>query len=514
MFRLSTEPLQPEQLKDGLRDDRAGACCTFEGWVRNHNEGAAVERLEYEAYAELCLSEADKILQEAIDRFGLYQADCVHRVGELAIGDMAVWVGVSSAHRGEGFDACRWIIDAIKHRLPIWKKEHYVTGDSGWVNCERCVAHTHAHGHSAGVSETEFYTRQVILDEVGPAGQERLKNAKVLVVGAGGLGCPALAYLAAAGVGTIGICEADLLEASNLHRQVLYDAADVGKPKAQLAAGRLTAQNPHVRVISHPVRLATSNAEELLRDYDLILDCTDNFDTKFLISDAAVLLGKPVVFASIYQMEGQLQVYMPGVTPCLRCLWPETPEAGCVGSCAEVGVLGAVPGVFGTLQAMEALKLLLEMTMPAQGELMLYNLRNHGQQRIRIERNEACPACGGCAGLTSIAESPSGKQVDVALDWTALEESARDGYTLVDIRDVEEAALVPLAEIPHVAEPSSGLDFAALPFGKDGRYVLCCARGMRSRTLAKHLRDLGYDVYSQPGGVPRLLASARTVRQD
>src|SRR4051812_49386997 len=299
-FRFSSLPLDPAALQRELRDDHCGGFAAFEGWVRDHNEGHAVTRLEYEAFAELAEKEGARIVQAAIEKFGVMRAQCVHRIGSLGPGEVAVWVGVSAAHRDEAFRACRYIIDEVKHRVPIWKKEHYVNGDSGWVNCERCALpsaheherghdHAHDHGHAQDHAvPVPDYSRQVALREVGVAGQARLRAASVLVVGAGGLGVPVLQYLAGAGVGRLGIIDGDQLEPSNLHRQTWYALADCGREKAQLAAERVRALNPEVRVEAHALRLDAGNCERLAHGYDLVLDCSDNFSTKFLLNDLAL----------------------------------------------------------------------------------------------------------------------------------------------------------------------------------------------------------------------------------
>jgi adenylyltransferase/sulfurtransferase len=308
-FRFSLDALDTAALQRELRDETCGGFAAFEGWVRNHNEGHAVTRLEYEAFVELAEKEG-RTNRHGCDRaLRRHTCACVHRVGSLALGDVAVWVGVSAAHRDEAFRACRFIIDEVKHRLPIWKKEHYVNGDSGWVNCERCAAaahpvevaapavhpaegaaqaahaHDHAHRHRA---LTPDYSRQIALREVGPEGQARLRAASVLVVGAGGLGVPVLQYLAGAGIGRLGIIDGDRLEPSNLHRQTWYALSDCGQEKSSLAAARVRALNPEVRVESHALRVDAGNAASLAAGYDLILDCSDNFATKFLLNDLAL----------------------------------------------------------------------------------------------------------------------------------------------------------------------------------------------------------------------------------
>ena len=454
--------------------------------------------------------------KEAIRRFGVINASCVHRVGSLAIGDMAVWVGVSSRHRAEAFAACRFIIDEVKHRVPIWKKEHYVTGNSGWVNCERCAEHAHEDSAHAAVGTGQHahthashellaqapgpapqalpdYSRQIALREVGAAGQQKLRDARVLVIGAGGLGVPVLNYLAGAGVGRLGIAEADTLDASNLHRQPLYSLHDVGKPKAELAAHRLHELNPDVRVQPHD-RITALNAIELLTQYDLVIECSDNFATKFLVNDAAVKARKPAIFASVYQYEGQLQVYRPDIDgACLRCLWPEATRDGVVGNCAEAGVLGPVPGVLGTLQALEALKLLLDLPGQLKNEMVLFDLLTLEQRKLKTTRRAGCPH-----DASIVIESAP----DVEIALADLQPTSVNGYALIDVRDAPEVAASPITPtasrhvpLPALLADSSSLDPAA-------HYLLICARGSRSRAAAEHLRSLGFShAYSLRGGL-------------
>src|SRR5690349_6904962 len=419
VFRFSHTPIDSSTLRAELANPESGGYTSFEGWVRNHNEGHNVRHLEYEAFEPLAVKEGERIVAEAIRRFGIERAACVHRVGDLAIGEMAVWVGASARHRDEAFRACRFIIDEVKHRVPIWKKEHYVNGDSGWVNCERCAtppAHDHEHDHAhhhhhepaaAPSAPAPDYSRQVALREVGPAGQARLRAASVLVVGAGGLGVPVLQYLAGAGVGRLGIVDGDRLEPSNLHRQTWYALADCGREKAALAAGRVRALNPEVRVEAHALRLDAGNAERLVQGFDLVLDCSDNFSTKFLLNDVGLRTGKPVLFASVYQYEGQLQLVAGDAnSPCLRCVWPEATRDELVGNCAEAGVLGPVPGVFGSLQALEALKLLLGLDGLRSDEMLIFDLITLNTQRLRARRAAACVAHQGAGQPLAPAATP------------------------------------------------------------------------------------------------------------
>jgi len=242
--------------------------------------------------------------------------------------------------------------------------------------------------------ELDRYARQMILPEVGPEGQARLKAASVLVVGAGGLGSPLLLYLAAAGVGRIGIVEDDVVELSNLQRQVLYASSDVGRPKAEVAAARLAELNPHVRVEPHPVRLTRDNALELFSRYDLVVDASDNFPTRYLANDAAVLSDRPLVYGAIQRFDGQVSLFHYQGGPCYRCLFPKPPKPGSVPSCAQAGVFGVLPGVIGGLMATEALKLLLGIGRPLSGRLLLYDGLEAEFREVRVERDPACPVCG------------------------------------------------------------------------------------------------------------------------
>src|SRR5580704_17865181 len=247
------------------------------------------------------------------------------------------------------------------------------------------------------------YSRQTLLKEIGAQGQAALTRGRVLIVGAGGLGSPVLQYLTGAGVGCLGIVDADALDASNLHRQPIFDLADVGELKAELARAAVTRINPTVQVELHAVRLDAGNALELIRGYDVVVDCTDNFRAKYLINDAAVLARRPAVFASVYQYEGQLQVYKPEQPhACLRCLWPDAVADGVVGNCAEAGVLGPVPGTFGTLQALMTLKILLGLSGQLEGELLLLDFMNFSSLKIKAPRRVECRA-PGCAHIREIA---------------------------------------------------------------------------------------------------------------
>jgi len=337
------------------------------------------------------------------------------------------------------------------------------------------------------------YSRQQLLKEIGSEGQARLARSRVLIVGAGGLGSPVLQYLAGAGVGHLGVVDADTLDASNLHRQPLYALADVGRPKAALARAALAALNPGVTVEVHALRFDADNAVELVLAHDVVVDCSDNFRTKFLVNDAAVLAARPAVFASVYQYEGQLQVYKPEAGhACLRCLWPDATADGVVGNCAEAGVLGPVPGALGSLEALLTLKILLGIPGQLGGELLLLDFMNFSQVKLQAPRRPAC-AAPGCALIRAPAREEAG--VEIALPSLA---AAEGEYELIDIRTDEEVAAQP-APARHIAMPA----LLAHPevLSASGRYLLLCASGKRSLAAARELRRRGLEVHSLAGGL-------------
>ncbi len=564
-FSFTSDRINESELRKQLQDPAAGGYASFEGWVRNHNEGLRVRHLEYEAFEPLAVKEGERIVAEAVERFGIEHAACVHRIGDLAIGEMAVWVGVSARHRAEAFAACRYIIDEVKHRVPIWKKEHYENGDSGWVNCERCAvptmdhdhaAHGHHHRTSASHGQTPVptttpalgptharvgglvadYSRQMALKEVGISGQAKIRASRVLVVGCGGLGVPVISYLAGAGIGRLGLIDSDHLEPSNLHRQTMYALADVGKPKAQLAAERVRALNPDVDVRAYTTRLDALNAPELIDQHDLVIDCTDNFSTKFLLNDYCVQLGKPVVFASVYQYEGQLQIVRPG-SACLRCVWPAATRDGIVGNCSEAGVLGPVPGIFGGLQAFEAMKLLLNLPGQLKDELLVLDLLTLTTSRVRTKRAHTCPehaisratAAQAAAVIQANAatvrgtapkqreqiggdgtEGLSDAQVEsspLELSFDTLDQAHDAGFDILDIREPHELEETPTPSTHARSLPMAQLLHGQPPFKPTRKTVLVCASGRRSLAATQELREGGIaDVYSLRGGIKGLQA--------
>jgi adenylyltransferase/sulfurtransferase len=340
------------------------------------------------------------------------------------------------------------------------------------------------------------YSRQILLKDVGAAGQAVLAASRVLIVGVGGLGSPVLQYLAGAGVGFLGLVEADVLQASNLHRQPIYELAQVGEPKAVLAAAAIAKLNPTVRVEIHAERFAADNARRLVGAHDVVVDCSDNFRTKFLINDAAVLAERAAVFASVYQYEGQLQVYQPLEShACLRCLWPDATPDGVVGNCAEAGILGPVPGAFGALQALLTLKILLKMHGRLEGELLLMDFTTFSSTKLRAPRRRECiaPRC-------TLVRELEREEADIEIVLSSLAEASRT-YRLVDVRTPEEFAAEPTSA-RHIPMAALLADPGAL--AENAEYLLICASGKRSLATARELHKLGIRVHSLAGGLQGL----------
>lgn len=504
MFQISHTPIQPQVCQADMAHSAAGGYVSFEGWVRDHNEGKTVVALAYEAYESLAQKEGLLILEEAKHQFEIIDAHCVHRVGALGIGDLAVWVGVTSAHRQAAFEACEYVINQVKHRLPIWKKETYADGDSGWINCQQCAGAVHTPKTEPALCEQDFYARQIQLPEMGASGQAKLKASKVLVVGAGGLGSSALQCLAAAGIGTLGICDFDQIEISNLHRQMLYRIADLGSSKAEAAARHLRQLNPFIQINAQVLQLTENNAASLMQPYDWVLDCTDNFEAKYALNDAAVLANKPLIQASIYQYEGQMSFYQPNdrEAPCLRCLWPEPPLPGDFSTCSVAGVLGATASYFGTLQAMQLIQQVLVLPGRLQSnELLTVDMLNHTMHRFKRIRNAHCVLCGEAEHVPF--QSTLSKD-EYVIDRDQLSSELLKDLILVDLcEDMERSPASLVLGSWHI--PYS--QFLAQPpvLNPDKKYLLFCPAGGRSLYLTKMMRRQGaLQVYSLSGGLSSL----------
>jgi sulfur-carrier protein adenylyltransferase/sulfurtransferase len=363
--------------------------------------------------------------------------------------------------------------------------------------------------------EIQRYSRHLILPDVGVEGQQKLKAARVLVVGAGGLGSPVALYLAAAGVGTLGVVDFDVVDVSNLQRQILHGTKDVGRSKLASARARLHDVNPHVRVETYETRLTSANALEIIGGYDIVVDGTDNFATRYLTNDACVLLGKPNVYGSIFRFEGQASVFGMPDGPCYRCLFPEPPPPGSVPSCAEGGVFGVLPGIVGTIQATETIKLILGIGETLAGRLLLIDAQSMQFRAMTLRKDPACPACG-TRTITALIDydefcgSPGADamdDIDDVLEITPRELAARlsggdDSFDLIDVREpyewaiarIDGARLVPLGQVP---KSLSSLD-------KTREIVVMCRSGVRSADAVRFMQSQGFArVRNLAGGILR-----------
>jgi adenylyltransferase/sulfurtransferase len=363
--------------------------------------------------------------------------------------------------------------------------------------------------------EIARYSRHLIMPEVGVEGQKRLKASRILLIGAGGLGSPLGLYLAAAGIGRIGLVDFDVVDFSNLHRQVLHSTPDVGRPKLESARNRLQAINPEVRIDLYETRLTSANAISIIEPYDIIIDGTDNFPTRYLVNDACVLLGKPNVYGSIFRFDGQASVFYPPHGPCYRCIYPEPPPPGEVPSCAEGGVLGILPGLIGCIQATEAIKLVLGSGSTLIGRLLLYDALRMSFQEFKVRRNAQCPICGdhptirklidyeqfcGVPGQEAQPAATADGEWDTTVDTLKRRLDARESVFILDVRNPEEfqicripgSVLIPLPELPRRFEE---LD-------RDREIVIHCKSGMRSLKALRFLREKGFQkVKNLQGGI-------------
>jgi adenylyltransferase/sulfurtransferase len=364
------------------------------------------------------------------------------------------------------------------------------------------------------VDEVRRYSRHLIIPDVGMTGQKRLKNAKVLCVGAGGLGSPALLYLAAAGVGTLGIVDFDVVDESNLQRQVIHGQSDIGRSKAESARDSILEINPYVNVIVHQERLDSDNAMQIFADYDLIVDGTDNFATRYLVNDACVLLGKPYVWGSIYRFDGQASVFWAEYGPCYRCLYPEPPPPGMVPSCAEGGVLGVLCASIGSIQVTEAIKLITGIGEPLAGRLMIYDALEMTYRSVKVRKDPECPVCGKNPTVTELidyeefcgAVSEEAQEAAAGSTITARQlkdmQDAGENIFLVDVREPNEYEIVsiPGSVLIPKGEFLSGAALERLP--QDQRVVLHCKSGARSAECLAIAKNAGFsDAVHVGGGV-------------
>jgi adenylyltransferase/sulfurtransferase len=370
-------------------------------------------------------------------------------------------------------------------------------------------------GPALTVAEVRRYSRHLIIPDVAMAGQQRMMSAKVLCVGAGGLGSPALMYLAAAGIGTLGIVEYDTVDESNLQRQIIHGQSDIGKSKAQSAKEKIAEINPYVNVITHETRLDNSNVMEIFSQYDIIVDGTDNFATRYLVNDACVLLKKPYVWGSIYRFDGQASVFWAEYGPCYRCLYPEPPPPGMVPSCAEGGVLGVLCATIGSIQTTEAIKVLTGVGEPLIGSLMVYDALDMSFRKIKVRKDPNCPLCSQnptqtallpdyeafCGVLSDAAQEASAGSTITVQDLKS-KIDAKENYYLIDVREPSEYEIVkiPTAHLIPKQGFIDGSVLATLP--QDRPIILHCKSGVRSAECLAILKDAGFSDASHVfGGV-------------
>jgi len=358
------------------------------------------------------------------------------------------------------------------------------------------------------------YSRHLILPEVGMEGQRKLKAARVLCVGTGGLGSPLAFYLAAAGIGTLGLVDFDVVDASNLQRQIIHSTRDIGRKKLDSAAEKLVALNPALNVVKHETMLSSANAMEILKDYDVVADGTDNFPTRYLVNDACVLLGKPNAYGSIFRFEGQASVFATKEGPCYRCLYPEPPPPGLVPSCAEGGVLGILPGLVGVIQATEVIKLILGKGSPLIGRLLLVDALGMRFRELKLRKNPECPVCGDNPTVKElidyqhfcgiVPESKEEKAMKNGIPQLSVKELKHriDGGEDVFILDVREPYEYQIAQIGGKLIPQNDVPKRLDEIPRDREIVVQCRSGARSQKIAEFLKQSGYSqVVNLAGGI-------------
>lgn len=353
--------------------------------------------------------------------------------------------------------------------------------------------------------ERQRYSRHLILPEVGVEGQRKLKGSSVLVIGAGGLGSPIILYLAAAGVGTIGIVDFDQIDVSNLQRQVLYSTSDVSKSKVETASRRARELNPEVTIVEHNAEVNRQNVMQLLQPYDVIADGSDNFATRYLVNDACILAKKPNVHGAIHRFEGQASVFAKDGAPCYRCIFPEPPTAGAVLNCAEAGVLGVLPGIIGTIQATECIKLLLSIGTTLAGRLLLIDALDMQFRTVNLKRDPKCTACGDQPSIKSITDSPSAEASCGSINNMTAVDLARymtnqKDLVLLDVREQNEFEYSHLGQAMHIPLNRLSERIKELPENKE--IVVYCRSGTRSRRAAEILQSAGIkNVRNLQGGI-------------
>lgn len=469
MFRLSCDPIDHTFELKAMSNEQAGALLSFEGRVRNHNEGLGVSSLEYQVYEELALKEGQKIVSEARAKFNIIDVLCIHRYGHLSIGDIAIFIAVNSAHRDDSYKASRYIIDEVKTRLPIWKKEHYTAKEPTWVFCKD-------HSHHVHFQDSDYYEKQALV-----VNQKQLSKSRILVVGVGGLGTALLTSLVSAGVGIVDIVDFDKINISNIHRQPLFTPNLVGEKKVTIAKAKLVQLNPFITINAHDTYVDVDNVFSLIDKVDLVVDCTDNMKTKFLIHDACRIQQKNLISASIFKFEAKIRTFVAGTQfGCMRCGLDSEPLDSQIGNCNDFGVLGAAVSTVANMQALETIKFLQESQNNTVEKTLLLSLDKLEQMKIS---NTVEADCSYCSGNFKI-ESRSHLE-------TSIENFDTHKNVLIDIRDFSDE---------HIYKAADKYCY------KNKNTIFYCERGHRSLDLVTALRDKGYlNFLSLRGGASSLL---------
>lgn len=503
---------KPFAASDEHQGGDSGAVVVFDGLVRRDAHLRPVIALEYEAHPTLAVEVGEAILRQAAERFGLIEASCVHRVGKVDVGGLAIRAICRAGHRRDAFRACEWIVDEVKAKVPIWKKEVFEDGESAWAPPGQAIG------------EEDLYRRQESIAEIGPDGQAALRRANVTVVGLGGLGAIVGRLLSGAGVGSLHLIDDDVVSAPDLHRQLVYSIRDIGLPKAKVLGHQCRIANPFVEVGEDVLRLNVENAKSLLQGTDLVIDAVDTFAAKFLINDACTGLGIPWIHGALSRSQGQAMVCVPG-GPCLRCLWPNEPADGDIADCSSGGVFGPAANWVGALMAGEAIRRLTgaQPGLPP-GQLLLVDGCDLSLRKIEVPKAPGCGCSGPSGGLEPCSQqctsqgaetddrhpaplegrSTSNEPILVEADsWAEVADWAASSAVLIDLRSEEQVANMPLLGGNVVVVGDARIRPGDLPDAD--RFLLICRHGVRSLQQAERLRRKGdLRFFSLAGGAERL----------
>jgi adenylyltransferase/sulfurtransferase len=521
-FELSESRLDGMRLRQDIRHADSSTLIILEGFVGSEYEGRPIERLDCETYEALALAEGERLIQEGLERFAICDVMIVQRTGRLVVGEPFYWIGITSSDELAAQSALQYFSTQMKQRIPLWCKAFFKDGTSVWCGEQVAAGPVSTTPEPLKVRSAEMEHEifepqlsqvpesssslyyQKMLAGLGEAYLQKLSQSSVLVVGAGSLGNAALAYLASAGVGFLGICDAERLQAHQVYRQPLYQIADIGKSKAILAAERLSAMNPFVRIQAHPKKLERHNVQNLLATHDLVLDCTQDFQVRVLLNEAAVAFQKPLIQARVFGYEGQMHLYHPTVGGCLQCQWPISDAPDNIG-------LGAAAGTFGALQAAEAVKLLTGLSTPLDRHVLHFNLITYQAHLLPRGTNPDCPVCQTYAQQTSPAvanENLIASSTDTTADpdWMVFIDSQNEtqlsGYVLVDVSETREHKTFP--GHPCLNMPFSRFNLDNPRLDRNHRYLLYCQKGTRSLHLTRELRRRGItNVFALAGGIAR-----------